>query len=616
MTGGRVAHPLLISLANLFMDFRMKGSNHAFLLLALLPVPKFIHKDRPIRGVLESRMIHECLDFILQPLKKAAEVGIMMSDPAGSLRHVFTPLAAYMVDVQEALLLAAVAGKTSHLTMATYKQFGDPFRHEPRTASTSLAQLHALEETLNPWDLVSYVKAAKKRRLNGVHRPFYRDWPLSDPSKFLTPEPLHHWHKMFWDHDAKWCICILGGAEIDFRFSILHPHTGFRQFHEGISKLKQVTGREHRDIQRYIVPVIADAVPKDFLISIRSLMDFRYLAQAPQISGQTCTEIDLALKGFHDHKSTIISSGARTGKGGKVIDNWYIPKLELLQSVTSSIRESGAAIQWTADTTERYHITEIKDPSDHSNNQAYEAQICRHLDRRERCRQFDIATAICEANADMPHLGDVDDDDSLSEDSGHEPEGRTSHPVTTTAGLLPSLRTVAPVSGTIRRCVDYFELAGALQRGFYPRAPLPFRTVVDGETALHLTRDPTMKTMTIGDIMNKFNLPDLCGALADFLDRVNNGQPLKIGGRRAADTNSPLPFDHLQVWTKVQLQNRSYHTPHHILPPQTINALPRPSEAWTSGRCDVVLINIDNNKVWPHSGLEGVSSSCMTVSSY
>jgi hypothetical protein len=124
-----------------------------------------------------------------------------------------------------------------------------------------------------------------------------------------------------------------------------------------------------------------------------------------------------------------------------------------------------------------------------------------------------------------------------------------------------------------------------------------------------------MKTMTIGDIMNKFNLPDLYGALADFLDRVNNGQPLKIGGRRAADTNSPLPFDHLQVWTKVQLQNRSYHTPHHILPPQTINALP-PSEAWTSGRCDIVLVNTDNNKVWPHSGLEGVSSSCMSVSSY
>ena len=113
MTGRCVAHPLLISLANLFMDFWMKGSNCTFLLLTLLPIPKFIHKDWPIRSVLESHMIHECLDFILAPLKKAAEVGIMMSDPAGSLRHIFTPLSAYIVDMQEASLLAAVAGKTS-----------------------------------------------------------------------------------------------------------------------------------------------------------------------------------------------------------------------------------------------------------------------------------------------------------------------------------------------------------------------------------------------------------------------------------------------------------------------------------------------------------------------
>jgi hypothetical protein len=37
-------------------------------------------------------------------------------------------------------------------------------------------------------------------------------------------------------------------------------------------------------------------------------------------------------------------------------------------------------------------------------------------------------------------------------------------PVTATAGLLQSLRTVAPVSGTKRRWGDYFKLAGALQR--------------------------------------------------------------------------------------------------------------------------------------------------------
>ena len=81
MTGDRMAHPLLISLANLNMGFRAKASHHAFVLLALLPVPKFLHSKKELRGVSANRLMHECLDFILQPLKVAASIGIMMSDP-------------------------------------------------------------------------------------------------------------------------------------------------------------------------------------------------------------------------------------------------------------------------------------------------------------------------------------------------------------------------------------------------------------------------------------------------------------------------------------------------------------------------------------------------------
>ena len=98
--------------------------------------------------------------------------------------------------------------------------------------------------------------------------------------------------------------------------------------------------------------VIADAAPKKFLISVHSLMDFQYLAQAPEISDQICTEMDDMLKEFHDHKDETISAGAWTGKCSRVIDNWRIPKLELLQSVTSNIHDNGAPIQWSADTTE------------------------------------------------------------------------------------------------------------------------------------------------------------------------------------------------------------------------------------------------------------------------
>ena len=99
MTGNCVTHPLLISLANLQIDFKNKASHHAYMLLALLPVPKFCQKDSMLQGVLENHLIHACLDFVLKPLKYAAAVGIIMSDPWHGQRFCYTPLVAYVMDL-------------------------------------------------------------------------------------------------------------------------------------------------------------------------------------------------------------------------------------------------------------------------------------------------------------------------------------------------------------------------------------------------------------------------------------------------------------------------------------------------------------------------------------
>lgn len=603
MTGGRMAHPLLLSLANINMVFRMKASNHAFLLLALLPVPKFIHPDSKTRGVLESRLIHECLDFILHPLKIAAELGTMMSDPLGQLRYTFPALAAYIVDTPESAVLSGVAGKTSSVTMATYKQFGDSFRHEPRTASTTLAQLTALETITDPWDLEAYKKLAlEKYRLNGVHRPFWRDWPMAEPCQFLTPEPLHHWHKMFWDHDAKWCIHAVGGAEIDFRFSILHPHTAYRHFDAGISKLNQVTGREHRDIQRFIVAVIAGAVSKKFLIAVRALMDFRYLAQAPQITEDVCQRIESALKEFHNNKDAIVQTGARTGKK-KTVKDWAIPKLEFLQSVVPNICDNGAAIQWSADITERAHITEIKNPSNSGNNQNLESQICRYLDREDKCRRFDLATAVREARLDFRDLPDdsanIDSDDD--DDEGNEQV----ETVNTTASLLSNIDPTHPLTGATRINADYFQLATDQQHvPSFVTTDLS-RTFLGAKTALHLARDPSIKRMSVNETAKMFHLPDLHRAIVDYLNMGDHANPT-AGGRRVATSESPMPFGvkALEVWTKLRLQNYAYYPPHDALPAHTVNILP-PSRVWPVGRADTVLINTDQGKIWPNSGLDG-----------
>ncbi|KAJ6619372.1 hypothetical protein B0H10DRAFT_2368656, partial [Mycena sp. CBHHK59/15] len=102
------------------------------------------------------------MDFILGPLKIAAQIGIMMSDPLGWRRYFFTPLASYIVDTPESALIAGVAGKTSSVTTASYKEFGDPFQHPPRTAAHTLSQLEALEEDTDPWNLTVYMKKAKE----------------------------------------------------------------------------------------------------------------------------------------------------------------------------------------------------------------------------------------------------------------------------------------------------------------------------------------------------------------------------------------------------------------------------------------------------------------------
>ncbi|KAI6027982.1 hypothetical protein BKA83DRAFT_4490495 [Pisolithus microcarpus] len=257
MCGGKVTHPLLISLANIKMAMWNKASSHAFLLNALMPIVEFIHPMHRMRSVLEACLFHECLDIVLQPLKVAAQIGRMMSDPAGNLRHCFTPLAAYIVDTPEACMLACICGKTSPVTMASHKDFGDAFRHECHTGARTLSQLSRIQ--CDPNDLERYFAQCKEFRLSGVAEPFWQNWPLTDTANFLTPEPLHHWYRKFWDHDVQWCKNALGAPELNFHYSVLHPIVGMRHFKDGIMALKQVTGQAQRDMQHFMVAVIGGA---------------------------------------------------------------------------------------------------------------------------------------------------------------------------------------------------------------------------------------------------------------------------------------------------------------------------------------------------------------------
>jgi hypothetical protein len=606
LTGDRVAHPLLISLANIHMNTRLKSSSNAFLLTALLPVPKFIHKNKRMKGVLQDRLVHQCLDIILEPLKSAARLGVMMSDPIGRSHYCFTPLASYIADTPEAMMLACVGGKTSPVTMAMYKQFGDAFRHEPRTKSTTLAQLDIVRSHADPHNLEAFFREAQKFRLKGVEEPFWSDWPLAEPSHFFTPESLHHIHKQFYDHDAQWIIIAVGESELDFRFSVLQPTTGYRHFHGGISKLKQVTGRCHRDIQRSIIALSADAMPPGIMTSVRALMHFRYLVQSPCIDDDNLARISAALDEFHANKHAIITAGVRRGKGNTTIDNWYIPKLELMQNIVPSIRSSGVISQWSADATEHAHITEVKNPARSTNNNNYDPQICRYLDRADKCNRFDLAIGLLDGKLSVEDLEVVREEhegDDIDEDADADVE--------IVAVEIPS-RAQRP--DQLRPITDYFTIAKTLQHKKAGSIPIPLRSFVVGRTALHLAYDPSIRNIGVDEVAVMFNLPDLRPALADFLHREETSEHRlhAISGPRRAGPEAELPFDKLQVWFKIRLQETEFHDAHKIRPAQTLNCAP-PSGPWTSGCYDTVIIQTNAGQSWPTCGLSGALSVSLLV---
>ncbi|KIJ63730.1 hypothetical protein HYDPIDRAFT_91476, partial [Hydnomerulius pinastri MD-312] len=105
ISGNHMAHPLLLSLANINKDICC--SLHGHLLLALLPVTSFIHKKSHVCTLLSDHLFHQCLNLVPKPLKIAAAIGIMMSDPIGNLHFCYTLLIVYIADTPEKSLLMA-----------------------------------------------------------------------------------------------------------------------------------------------------------------------------------------------------------------------------------------------------------------------------------------------------------------------------------------------------------------------------------------------------------------------------------------------------------------------------------------------------------------------------
>ncbi|KAJ3776201.1 hypothetical protein FB446DRAFT_629886, partial [Lentinula raphanica] len=109
-SGSKSAYPVYLTLGNIPKATRRKPGSRACVLIAYLPVDKFI-KDDLSKTQLKLRnyqLFHRSMAIVLGPLKAAGNpkgAGILMIGGDGAVRRVYPVLACYIADYPEQCLV-------------------------------------------------------------------------------------------------------------------------------------------------------------------------------------------------------------------------------------------------------------------------------------------------------------------------------------------------------------------------------------------------------------------------------------------------------------------------------------------------------------------------------
>lgn len=133
-------HGLYLSLGNIKKETRAQTSKRAWILIAYIPISKwektlekaeFQSKQhrKTLPGILNRRLFHYCMEIICQSLRELNVHEIV--DPEGNIRLVFYVLMAYLADLEEQYLIAALDKSNCIHCEATTGKFGSPHECEP-----------------------------------------------------------------------------------------------------------------------------------------------------------------------------------------------------------------------------------------------------------------------------------------------------------------------------------------------------------------------------------------------------------------------------------------------------------------------------------------------------
>jgi hypothetical protein len=370
-SGDKQAYPVYLTIGNISKAIRRQPSSRATILIGYLPISKLecfrIAGDS--RKFAVYRLFHHAMRTILDPLIAAGKNGIEMPCADNLVRRIFPILAAYVADYPEQCLVACCMENRCPCCVVGCDERGENFDSPSRSQVSTLSTLSQHKNGEDPF-------LFDDEGLRPIYHPFWADLPHTDIFACITPDILHQLHKgVFKDHLVKWCISLASKSEVDARFKAMTDYQGLRNFEKGISSISQWTGKEHKQMERVIVTVLAGVVDTRVLKAVCAVVDFIYYAQYQSHTDITLARMQDALNAFHLHKDVFID--LRPGEG------FNIPKLHSMLHYIESIRSLGSADGYNTESPERLHIDYAKRAYRASNRRDYVIQMTKWLQRQE-----------------------------------------------------------------------------------------------------------------------------------------------------------------------------------------------------------------------------------------
>ncbi|KAI0279323.1 hypothetical protein BGY98DRAFT_1089274 [Russula aff. rugulosa BPL654] len=378
--GDKQAWPVYLTIGNLSKDIRRQPSSHGSVLIGYLPVAKLLNFP-------ESA-----------PAGKAGTDGINMTCADGFVRRVFPILAAFVADHPEQCLIACC--KENYCPKCTVKP-NDRGEHKNSALRTVPSVKSTLHQKQNGDDPIEF----EDEGLREVYSPFWSDLPHCDIFSCISPDILHQLHKgVFKDHSIKWCSAIVGEAAIDDRFRAMSAHPELRHFKKGISSVSQWTGKEHKEMQKVYLGILAGIAPAKVLAAARGLLDFIYYAQYQSHTTEALHHMQKSLDLFHANKNAFVDLDIR--------EHFNFPKLHSMCHYITSIQNLGSIDGLNSEAPERLHIDYAKKGYRASNKNDYIPQMAKWLQRQEA---IDLHTAYLRWCSELLPQEDTDHDEDDEE---------------------------------------------------------------------------------------------------------------------------------------------------------------------------------------------------------